>query len=152
LELQDGETRFVAGNFAHVAKNLSDQPFRNVTIEFLKDAEAHKSPPPKWDEERALHVHMNGTQEVLFVQDGVRASDFELQPGGMVHNERHLGWCLLVAVSDLDLVTNADGRASIPLHLKAGEVKWLQDTFIGMQMNRGKNLARWIMLEFRRSS
>jgi hypothetical protein len=33
LKLSDGETRFVAGNFAHVAKNLSDQPFRNATIE-----------------------------------------------------------------------------------------------------------------------
>src|SRR5664279_4964352 len=27
LALSDGETRFVPGNFAHVAKNLGDQPF-----------------------------------------------------------------------------------------------------------------------------
>jgi len=26
LKLTDGDTRFVAGNIAHVAKNLSDQP------------------------------------------------------------------------------------------------------------------------------
>src|SRR5437899_9197157 len=40
LKLQDGETRFTPGGFAHIAKNLSDQPFRNVTIEFLQDEKA----------------------------------------------------------------------------------------------------------------
>jgi len=37
LKLSDGETRFTPGNFAHVARNLSDQPFRNVTIELMED-------------------------------------------------------------------------------------------------------------------
>ena len=32
VKLSDGETRFTAGNFAHIARDLSDQPFRNVTI------------------------------------------------------------------------------------------------------------------------
>ena len=32
VKLADGDTRFAAGNFAHVARNLSRQPFRNVTI------------------------------------------------------------------------------------------------------------------------
>ena len=81
LEIQQGEVRFAEGNFAHIDKNLGDQPFPYVTIEYLKDGEAHKS-PPKWDEDRALHVHMKGTQDVLFVKDGIRVSDFQLQPGG----------------------------------------------------------------------
>jgi len=50
LKLQDGEARFVPGNFAHVARNLADTPFRNVTIELLQDEAARKTPPPKWDE------------------------------------------------------------------------------------------------------
>ena len=37
LKLQDGEVHFTPGNFAHVAKNLADAPFRNVTVELLKD-------------------------------------------------------------------------------------------------------------------
>src|SRR2546426_11303211 len=37
LKLQDGETRFTPGNFAHIARNLASTPFRNVTIEFLQD-------------------------------------------------------------------------------------------------------------------
>jgi quercetin dioxygenase-like cupin family protein len=36
LSLKDGEARFTRGGFAHVARNLSDKPFRNVTIELLK--------------------------------------------------------------------------------------------------------------------
>jgi quercetin dioxygenase-like cupin family protein len=36
LVLKDGETHFTRGGFAHVARNLSDKPFRNVTIELLK--------------------------------------------------------------------------------------------------------------------
>ena len=35
LVLNDGETHFTRGGFAHVARNLSDKPFRNVTIELL---------------------------------------------------------------------------------------------------------------------
>ena len=38
LELKDGETRFTKGRFAHKAVNLSDKPFRNVTVEFKNKA------------------------------------------------------------------------------------------------------------------
>ncbi len=34
--LADGEVRFARGGFAHVARNLSEQPFRNLTIEFVE--------------------------------------------------------------------------------------------------------------------
>ncbi len=35
LVLKDGETHFTRGGFAHVARNLSDASFRNVTVELL---------------------------------------------------------------------------------------------------------------------
>ena len=35
LQLKDSETHFTRGGFAHVARNLADTPFRNVTIELL---------------------------------------------------------------------------------------------------------------------
>jgi quercetin dioxygenase-like cupin family protein len=147
LKIQQGEIRFAEGNFAHIAKNLGDQPFPYVTIEYLKDAEAHKSPPPNWDEDRALHVHMKGTQDVLFVKDGIRVSDFQLQPGGMVHNQHHPGPRLIVAVSDSDIRSSVAGK-STPIQLKSGEVKWLPGGTTDMLMNAGKNPARWITLEF----
>ena len=36
LVLKDGETHFTRGGFAHVARNLADTPFRNITVELLK--------------------------------------------------------------------------------------------------------------------
>jgi len=39
LVFKDGETHFTRGGFAHVARNLSEAPFRNVTIELLKPQE-----------------------------------------------------------------------------------------------------------------
>src|SRR6266480_8062182 len=56
LKLKDGDTYFLPAGFAHIAKNLSSRAFRNVTIEFMQDEKAHKSPPAKWDEERAMHI------------------------------------------------------------------------------------------------
>ena len=42
LVLKDGEVHFTRGGFAHVARNLADTPFRNVTIELLKpQGDAH---------------------------------------------------------------------------------------------------------------
>ena len=147
LKIQQGEVHFADGNFAHVARNLSDQSFPHVTVEYLKDADAHKNPPPKWNEERALHVHMNGTQDVLFVKDGIRVSDFQLQPGGMVHNQHHPGPRLIVAVTDLDIRSSVAGK-STPIQLKSGEAMWLKGGTTDMLMNAGKNPARWITLEF----
>src|SRR5512143_2712022 len=46
LALSDGETRFTPGNFAHVARNLADRPFRNVTIELLQDEKTRTAPSP----------------------------------------------------------------------------------------------------------
>ncbi len=39
LQLKDGETHFTRGGFAHIARNLSDASFRNITIELLKPQE-----------------------------------------------------------------------------------------------------------------
>jgi hypothetical protein len=54
LTLHDGDTRFVPGGFAHVARDFAPQPFRNLTIEFLQEEKARTHPAPKWDEERGL--------------------------------------------------------------------------------------------------
>lgn len=148
LNFIDGDTRFVTGNFAHVAENLSDKPFRNVTIEILKDAEARKNPPPKWDEERGLSVFNGGTQHILFVQDGVRVSEIELQPGGVIPSHHHAGPHLLVAVSDLDLRSDVDGKSPVPVQFQSGDVKWLPGGYTHTLSNRGKQPAKFVTLEF----
>src|SRR5207245_2975109 len=77
LTLQDGETRFTPGNFAHIARNLASTPFRNVTIEFLQDKAASQA---KWDQERGLNVLTRRTQEILFVKHAVWVYELEPHP------------------------------------------------------------------------
>jgi len=148
LKLEDGETRYVPGNFAHIAKNLADTPFRNVTVELMKDEAAHKTPPPKWDEERGLDVFTGGTKHILFVQDGVRVSEVELQPGATVPRHHHNGPHLMIAVSDLDVRSDVEGQGPMAGHYKAGDVKWLPGGYTHTLTNVSKNPAKLVTLEF----
>ncbi len=147
LKLQDGETRFVPGDFAHVAKNLADTPFRNVTIELLQDAEARKN-PPKWDEERGVQVLEGGTRDIMFVKDGARVSQIDLQPGASIPSHHHTGPHLVVALSDLDLRNDVEGKPSIHAQIGAGDVKWVPGGFTHTVTNVGKQPARFITVEF----
>jgi hypothetical protein len=62
LKLSDGETRLVAGHFAHVAKHLSDQPFRNATMELTQDERLWQT-PSRWPEENGERLsQMAGSQ------------------------------------------------------------------------------------------
>jgi quercetin dioxygenase-like cupin family protein len=148
VKLQDGETRFSAGNFAHTARNLSDQRFRNVTIELMQDAAAHQTPPPAWDEDRGLHVFTGGTQHIMFVQDGVRVSEFDLQPGATVPSHHHTGQHLVVAVTDLEIRSDVEGQGPMPGQLKSGDVKWLPGGYTHTLTNTGKQEAKFVTLEF----
>ena len=148
LKLQDGETRFLPGPFAHLVKTLSSTPFRNVTVELLQDQKAHKSPPPKWDEERGMHILEGGTQDILFVKDGVRVTDIQLQPGASIPKHRHGGPHLVVSLTDYELRSDVVGKASKTMQQKAGDVSWVPGGFTHVLTNSGKQQARFITLEF----
>ena len=149
LKLQDGETWFLPSGFAHIAKNLSDQPFRNITIELLQDEdEKSRQSPAKWDENRGLHILNGGTQDILFVKDGARASELQLQPGGVLPKHHHSGPHLVVAVTDLDLRSDVEGKAPSSVQLKAGDVAWVKGGFTHTLTNVGQQNAKLITLEF----
>jgi len=145
LKLQDGETRFVPGNFAHIARNLSDTPFRNVTIELLR---TQKTDAAKQDDDRSLQVLHGGTQDVLFVKDGTRVSEVELQTAGVVPKHRDAGPRLVVAVSDLVLRNDEVGKPPANIEMKSGDVKWLEGGMTHTLTNVGPKQAKFIMLEF----
>jgi len=149
LKLADGETRFLLGGFAHIARNLSDKQFRNVTIEFLQDEKARASPPTKWDEERGLHVLRGGTQHIMFVEDGVRVSEIELQPRGMIPPHRHVGPHMVVAVTDLELSSDVVGQGSSIKKMKSGEIAWVPGGFTHTLKNLGTQQAKFVTLEFK---
>ena len=151
VKLQDGETRFSPATFAHIARNVTDRPFRNVTVEILDDATLRNA-TPQWDasknEDRALETFPGGTQQILFVKDGIRASEFELQPGAVVPKHHHTGPHLLVAVSDLDIRSDVEGMGPMPGHFKSGDSKWLPGNYSHTITNTGTKPAKFVTLEF----
>jgi quercetin dioxygenase-like cupin family protein len=143
LKFKDGETHYSPATFAHAAKNLADTPFRNVTIEFLKNDDS------KWDPDRGLSILHGGTIDILFVKDGARVSDIDLQPGGIIPEHTHTGPHLLVAVTDVDLEAKAAGKPATHLQLKAGDIKWIEGGITHTVINAGKQEARMITVEFK---
>jgi quercetin dioxygenase-like cupin family protein len=147
VKLADGDTRFTSGNFAHIANNLSDQPFRNVTIELMQDDKSRQA-PSHWPEESGEKTFPGGRSKILFVKDGVRVSEVNLEPGAVVPSHHHDGPHLLVAISDLDLVSDVEGKGPMPGKLKAGDIKWLPGGYTHTLTNVGKNPARLVTVEF----
>jgi quercetin dioxygenase-like cupin family protein len=149
LKMQDGQTQFTPGDFVHLVRNLAETPFRNVTIELLQDEAARKNPPPPWDEERGLDILMGGgTQDIMFVKDGVRVSEIDLNPGADVPSHHHTGPHLIVAITDLDLRNEVKGKSPVPVHLNSGEVKWIPGGVTHSLTNIGKQQAKFVTLEF----
>ncbi len=146
LRLTDGDTRFAAGNFAHVARNLSDQPFRTVTIEFLQD-EKLRQMPSHWPEESGEKTFPGGHSKILFVKDGVRISEINLEPGATVPTHHHDGPHLIVAISDLD-IRGVDGMDPMTGKFKSGDIKWLPGDYTHTLTNVGKSPARFVTVEF----
>jgi len=147
LKLQDGEARFTAGNFAHLARNLAMTPFRNVTIELLRDQQAENA-QQKWEENRGLHVLHGGTQEILFVKDGVRVSEIELQTAGVLPKHSHHRPQLVVAVTDFVFRNDVTGEPASNIEMKSGDVRWEDAGFTHTVTNVGQQTAKIVTLDF----
>jgi len=147
LKLSDGETRFTLGNFAHIARNLSDRAFRNVTIELLQDEKVRTAPSP-WPMEGGDREFPGGHVKVLFVRDGARVSQVELAPGATIPSHHHSGPHLLVAVSDLEVRSNVEGQGPMPGRLQSGDIKWLPGGYTHTLTNVGQKRARFVTVEF----
>jgi quercetin dioxygenase-like cupin family protein len=145
LKLQHGETRFSPGNFAHAVRDLASTPFRNITIELLQHPQSHK--PAPWPEKRGLQILSAGTQDILFVRDGVRASDVQLNPGGTLPKDSHARAQLIVGVSQVKLRSAAAGIRPENIEMTTGDFQWLGSAHT--LVNAGKQPARFISFEFR---
>jgi beta-alanine degradation protein BauB len=148
LTLADGETRFTPGNFAHVARNLAGQPFRNVTVELMQDEKLREAPSP-WPQEGGGQEFPGVRTKVLFVRDGARVLTVEVQPGATVPSHHHDGPHLLVAVTDLEIRSDVEGQGPMPGHFKAGDVKWLPGGYTHTLTNTGQAPARFVTVEFK---
>ena len=147
LKLADGEVRFVPGNFVHIARNLGDTPFRNVTIEILQDEKLRTAPPvfsAQSDEKQFPGRH----SKILFVKDGVRAREMSVDAGVTVPSHHHDHPHLFVAVSDIELRTEVEGQGSKSQSFKPGDVEWIPAGVTHTLTNTGTTAARFIAVDF----
>lgn len=147
LKLADGEAHFVAGGFAHIAKDLAGGPFRNVTVELLQD-ESARQVPSRWPRENGEETFAGGRSKILFVKDGVRASEVNMEPGATVPRHHHDAPHLLVALTDLSLHSDVEGGGSTVAEVKSGDVRWVPGGYTHTLTNTGKNPARFVTFEF----
>jgi hypothetical protein len=148
LKLADGETRFTQGNFAHLVRNQSNTSFRTIAIELMQDEKTGSIPASADDDNRSLHVLKGGTEQVLFVKDGVKVSEIELQIAGVEPKHRHAKAELIVALTDLVLRSDVVGKGASNLEMTAGEVKWMEGGFTHTVTNVGPGPAKMVTLEF----
>jgi quercetin dioxygenase-like cupin family protein len=152
--MQDGDTQLAPAPFAHSVKTVSATPFRNVTIELLEDAKLRQdaqSNATHWDETRGLDILNGGTKEILFVKDGVRVTEYELQPGRNAPTPQ--GAYLIVPVSSLhleasDRPVNAPRDAWSTVAMDSGEAAWVPPGHFHSVTNAGHSPAKFITLEF----
>jgi quercetin dioxygenase-like cupin family protein len=147
VKLADGETHFTPGNFAHIARNVSDHPFRNVTIELMQDEKLRQT-ASHWPEESGEKTFPGGRSKILFVKDGVRVSEVNLDPGAVVPSHHHDAPHLLIALSELDLRSDVEGQGPMPGKFKLGDIKWLPGGYTHTLTNVGKSPARFVTAEF----
>jgi quercetin dioxygenase-like cupin family protein len=154
LVLKDGETHFTRGGFAHVARNLSDAPFRNVTIELLHpQGEAHNEcgfvisgqgaaicdPPPAAD-----------WTDTQFETAGARLDLVWLfSKGKHTETASKLGF-LVVGLGGPDIKISAKGKP--PRMLREGEMEWFDPGSDVQFSYEGAKIAQFLKLTFKDST
>jgi quercetin dioxygenase-like cupin family protein len=66
----------------------------------------------------------------------------------MIPKHKHLVPHLVIAISDIDLESTAEGQPVKHIRLKAGEVAWVQAGLTHTVMNAGHQNAHYVALEF----
>jgi quercetin dioxygenase-like cupin family protein len=154
LVLKDGETHFTRGGFAHVARNLSDAPFRNVTVELLHpQGEAHNvcgfvipdqgagtcDPPLSADWTDTLFETAEAKLDLVWL----------FSKGKHTETVSKLGF-LVVGLGGPDIKINAKGKSAKTL--REGQIEWF-DRGSDVQFScEGCRMAQFLQLTFKDSA
>ncbi len=127
LALKDGETHFTRGGFAHVARNLGDAPFRNVTIELIKpqDEPRNRCENVALGDKSSCRVERDASSYTitsLFETAEISLLLVKLRPKAVLQEfpDRDR---LLVALDHATLVVQTQGKAEA--NLTGGDSVWL---------------------------
>jgi len=153
LQLKDGETHFTRGGFAHVARNLANTPFRNITIELLNpQVEARNvCGPVILDVGFAVCEPAPGSWWAMteFETRGLKLDHVVLSPNGK-YNEKisNLGF-LVVGLAGSDIKINAKGIPPKTLH--EGGIEWFDAGSKERFSNSGTKATEFLKFTFKRT-
>jgi quercetin dioxygenase-like cupin family protein len=140
LQLKDGETRFVKAPLVHVAKDLANTPFRNVTILILKPGDAGEN-----SASNQVIVADGFTRKPIIDNNKVRVTECTFEAGASVPTHTHKLPHLVVAVSETHI--RSDSGAQIDL--EPGKTKWVPAGTTHSIKNTGSQAAHFVILEFK---
>ena len=140
LQLKGGETRFVKAPLVHVAKNVANTPFRNVTILILKAGDAGENTA-------SSHViSENGfTRRPIIDNNKVRVTECTFDAGASVPTHTHQLPHLVVAVSQTHIGSDSGSQ----LDLQPGKTKWVPAGITHSIKNTGSQAAHFVVIEFK---
>ncbi len=159
LQLKDGEVRFTRGGFAHVARNNSDAPFRNVTIEFLRpQSDVHNRCEKVIDgpvDTCSWAAHNRIALLRAFCTKDVNVLSGLLKQRGRFLLDYTQGKDALVVAMDQSTlrVSRDEAFFNPPINLGSGDVTWIPATNARtLFKNGGRNDARFLIILFRGAS
>ena len=153
LVLKDGETHFSRGGFAHVARNLNDVPFRNITIELLKpQGEAHNECGEVIAGQGAAICDPPFIQDWTDTQFETKEARLDLvwlfRSGKHKETDSKLAF-LVVGLGSPHVKLNAKGK--LPKTLREGEMEWFDPGSEVQFSCEGCGMAQFLMLTFKDS-
>lgn len=152
-QFNEGEMWYIPGR-THAVRNDAPQPMRQIEIELLKlgpsgdyvrdrynDVSQPKYfPPPRYP---FGNYSENGTfYNVYLTQQG-------LLPGASSEWHEHKAAHLAVALSDLELKNEVEGKPAVTVRLRKGEVAWVESTARHKLTNVGNRPAQFVTVEYR---
>jgi quercetin dioxygenase-like cupin family protein len=144
LQLKDGDIRYSKGGFAHVARNMADIPFHNLTIELKNPGK----PVCGIDPTAACKNDVSDI-ETIFSTEHVNVSLTTMEPGQQQPLHKHTGPHLAIALDDLSFENHVDDKPPIAVSMKKGEYKWITPKGSSHYLkNVGDSLGRLLAIEF----
>lgn len=140
LVLKDGEVRFTKGVITHRVTNVSDAPFRNITIEILS------SPGGKGG---AGNVPVPPGHTLVLENDRLRVERIVLEPGQSTTMHEHTLSGLSVAVSSGKIVIESPGQKAETVEFKPGDFRWRTGAITHKLTNVGKSRFEGVGLEWK---
>lgn len=146
VALKDGEVRYVKGGFSHVARNLAETPFHNLTIELKNPGAAVCGIDPT---PACQNSNPPGPSVMLLSTEHVIVRLATLAAGEQTPVHTHPLAHLAVAEDDLTFENQLTGRPASVLSMTKGQFLWFGDVpFSHLLKNAGKTSARLLSLEF----